>query len=234
MDDNSTKIGTTLPSGDKKSAIDTIVNAAKTQSSDGEKSAETLGSQLSTGSENAANSGDTTIDVNCENIDACGTPLGGESDANGDITMQEFDAPKPTPSNLDDLEADKNFISYEERVQTAMENNPIQPCSRDAKTDEKISKYSTYGCIPFFIAGIIVTLFDKAKYRSPWSFLLIGLAVCVLAVGAFMRYSNTKKCKCSVCETQAKTLRSSAILWGLLAIACMIGFVVFLIINKGV
>lgn len=118
--------------------------------------------------------------------------------------------------------------TYEERVARALANNPAPPCSRNKAKEDKLSKYFTYGAVPFFLISIGFSLFNMGRVRYPLSFLFMSFAVGVLGVGNYLRYLNNKKCNCSICETQAKTLLMSAAIWGLLSIGCLIGFFVMM------
>lgn len=134
------------------------------------------------------------------------------------------------PTTKDDIN-DKEEISMEERIANAMDSvKDLPECKMDKIKDEKLKKYSSYISIPFFLVSIGFSLFNIGRVRYPLSFLFIALAVAVLAAGNWLRYINIKKCPCSVCETQAKTVLQTSVIWSILALGLIISFIVFMVI----
>ena len=78
-------------------------------------------------------------------------------------------------------------------------------CKFDKAKDDKIKKIFSFSSIPFFIAGIVVSMFNMGSMRHPIAYLLIALALIIFSVPLYTRHVATKKCYCKNCKTQSRS-----------------------------
>lgn len=131
---------------------------------------------------------------------------------------------------LDDID-DKEPISDQQRIEDAFKNSPPDKCKRDNALDKKINNYGTGAAVVLFLVAIVISIFNMKSMRYPISFLFLGLGAAAMAATAFIRRRNNLKCGCSVCVTQAKTLFTTCILYGVLGLAGIIAGIVLTVIN---
>lgn len=129
-----------------------------------------------------------------------------------------------------DQETDGELQEAEGQKITEEIITPKETCSFDKKQDEKIKNYSFYTVIPFLLVSIGFSLFNIGRIRYTPSFLFLGLACLVMFIGTYLRYKNIKKCNCSICNAQLKTLTPALVLWLIGFIAGTITFIVLLAI----
>ena len=152
-----------------------------------------------------------------------------------DIEMTD-DTPKRKPqvTTLDDIndKVEDEHLTNEERIKQIMDKNiNMPPCSLDKKKDEKLKNIMTIATIPFILTSIGLSLFNIGKVRYSLSFLFLSLGLAVMSIFYGIRYFTIKKCTCPVCETQARTTLQFSILWGVLSIGLLIGYIVLAIIK---
>ena len=141
---------------------------------------------------------------------------------------------KPQVTTLDDIndKVEDEHLTNEERIKQIMDKNiNMPPCSLDKKKDEKLKNIMTIATIPFILTSIGLSLFNIGKVRYSLSFLFLSLGLAVMSIFYGIRYFTIKKCTCPVCETQARTTLQFSILWGVLSIGLLIGYIVLAIIK---
>ena len=142
---------------------------------------------------------------------------------------------KVVVKTLDDIDdnVEEEKISEQERIKQILEKNtPNVECTLDKKKDEKLKNIMTYSCIPFVLIAIAFSLFNIGRVRHPLSFLFLSIGLGILSVFYYLRRQNLLKCKCPVCETQAKTTLQFCILWGVIALGLLGAFIYFMIVPQ--
>lgn len=148
------------------------------------------------------------------------TPINGEESEN--VTKaDDLNNNEKKVKTLDDIN-DVEPVSEQQRIEDAFKNCPPDKCKRDNALDKKINNYGTGVAIVMFLIAIVISIFNMKSMRFPISFLFLGLGAAAMAATAFIRRRNNIKCGCGVCKTQSKTLFTTSILYGILAIAGVI------------
>lgn len=163
----------------------------------------------------------------CSNI-CKNTSIDGVDDENitKTLILDNNDKKVKTQDDIDDPEP----ISEQQRIEDAFKNCPPDKCKRDNALDKKINNYGTGVAIVMFLIAIVISIFNMKSMRFPISFLFLGLGAAAMAATAYIRRRNNIKCGCSVCKTQSKTLFTTSILYGILAIAGVIVGIVMMVI----
>lgn len=142
------------------------------------------------------------------------------------------------------LAQDSNDIEPGENATNAesdMEGDPQDatsadavPCALDKKKDEKL-KNLAFGCIPFMLAAIVISLFNMGKVRHPLSFLLLSLGLFELAISAFIRNrAIAKSCDCKNCKKQVRSGKKYALLYLAAAVAMLCVFIYYMVVPQAI
>lgn len=102
-------------------------------------------------------------------------------------------------------------------------------CSLDKGKYEKMKNWF-FGCIPFILASIVISLFNIGKVRQPLSFLLLALGLVELAISNFVVGKKiAKMCTCKKCIHQNKMYIKYAIIYGVAAIGLLGVFIFYMV-----
>ncbi len=109
-------------------------------------------------------------------------------------------------------------------------DNENKNCTLDHKKDDKLKNLS-YGCIPFILTAIVISLFNIGRVRQPLSFLFLALGLLELAITYFIRSKKVAtSCGCKKCIHQSKALFKYALFYGIATLGLLGVFIYFLVV----
>lgn len=170
------------------------------------------------------------IDDNKENI------VLNSSDSNNDCIVTDNNDFENTAENPKENETNEEVVSSDlnedNNSEINSESSEIENknCTLDHVKDEKLKNLS-FGCIPFIITAIAISLFNIGKVRQPLSFLFLALGLLELSITYFYRHRKvTTSCNCKKCIHQSKSLFKLAVFYGIAALGLLGVFIYFLVI----
>lgn len=130
------------------------------------------------------------------------------------------------------------IITEETQINTQVEGDSPETesesenknCTLNKKRDERV-KNSYYGCIPFILTAIVISLFNMGRVRQPLSFLFLALGLFELAICNFVRSKMiADSCTCKNCLRQSKSAFKYSLIYLIAGLGLLGVFIYFMVI----